>query len=358
MVKTRLPNKKFWKKKKIFLTGHTSFKGSWLKLWLEYLGSEVLGYSIDYPSFPNSLYKVFYKEKLKKQSILDFKNLENSIKKFNPSIIFHLAAQSIVSEAAKNPLENYKTNIIGTAAVLEAASKSKKTKLVIIITTDKCYEENKEIKYYSENSKLGGSEPYSASKSSAEIIAKSYSIKYKNLKKKIITLRAGNVVGGGDWKKNRLIPDLIKSIVVNKELKLRNPNYIRPWLHVLDCLNGYLIAGEFSYRSKKVFDTWNFAPKLSNQITVFNLAKNLYYRFNQEKKIKYDKKKHFYEAGRLNLNPTKAKNELNWKSILNKKLMINFIYDWYINYSKKKNMKIYSISQIKKFYDIALGKNK
>ncbi len=357
MVETKLPSKNFWKNKKIFLTGHTSFKGSWLKLWLNFLGAKVMGYSIDYPSYPICLYKIFNKEKLRKESILNYKNLEKKIKKYRPNIIFHLAAQSIVSEANEKPIENYNTNIIGTASVLEAAANSKYTKLVIIVTTDKCYEENKDVKYYSESSKLGGSEPYSASKSSAEIITKSYTIKYTKLNKKIITLRAGNVIGGGDWKKNRLIPDLIKSIEQNKSLELRNPNFIRPWLHVLDCINGYLLAAEFAYKNKKIFNTWNFAPRLSNQITVINLAKNLYDKFSIKKKIRLNKKKQFYEASRLNLNPSKAWVELKWKSILNKKLLMNFTCDWYLNFYKKQNMKIFSINQIKKFYQLSIRKN-
>ena len=184
LVKLNLPKKNFWNNKKIFITGHTSFKGSWLKLWLEYLGAKVYGYSIDYPSNPKNLNKILFKEKFISQSILDFKKLKKKIEKEKPDIVFHLAAQSIVSEAAKNPLDNYKTNIIGTASVLEASANCKNTKLVAIITTDKCYKENKKVKYYKEQSELGGSEPYSASKACAELISESYYLKYKKLKKK------------------------------------------------------------------------------------------------------------------------------------------------------------------------------
>ena len=212
MVGLKIPNKKFWMNKKIFLTGHTSFKGSWLKLWLEMMGAKVTGYSLNYPSYPKCLYKIFYKEKLVKESILNYKKLKKKIMLTKPKIVFHFAAQSILSQANEKPLENYKTNIIGTAGVLEACAYSKNTKLVVIVTTDKCYEEDSKKKFYDEKSNLGGSEPYSVSKACAELISKSYLNKYKKLNKKIITLRAGNVIGGGDWKKNRLVPDIFKAI--------------------------------------------------------------------------------------------------------------------------------------------------
>lgn len=353
MVKKMLPKNNFWNKKKIFLTGHTSFKGSWLKLWLEYLGSKVYGYSIDYPSKPKCLYKIFDKKKIKSQSILNFNNLKKKITLEKPEIVFHLAAQTIVSNASKKPFDSYMTNIIGTASVLEACAQSKNTKLVVIITTDKCYNENKNLKYYTEKSTLGGSEPYSASKASAELISKSYFLKYKNLKKKIITLRAGNVIGGGDWKQNRLIPDIIKSIFNNKSLILRNPNFVRPWIHVLDCLNGYLVASEYAYKKKYTFNSWNLAPPLDNQVNVFDLTKKILLQLKKKNKIKISKRKSFYESKRLNLSSLKAKRELKWKSILSQKNTISYTCNWYLSYFKKLDMKIYSINQIKNFYKIA-----
>ena len=357
LVKLNLPKKNFWNNKKIFITGHTSFKGSWLKLWLEYLGAKVYGYSIDYPSNPKNLNKILFKEKFISQSILDFKKLKKKIEKEKPDIVFHLAAQSIVSEAAKNPLDNYKTNIIGTASVLEASANCKNTKLVAIITTDKCYKENKKVKYYKEQSELGGSEPYSASKACAELISESYYLKYEKLKKKIITLRAGNVIGGGDWKKNRIIPDILKSIIQNKTLYLRHPNSVRPWLHVLDCLNGYLIAAEYSFKGIITFNTWNFAPNLTNQITVYELVKIFLVRFKKKNKIKILKKNKFYESNKLNLGSKKAGLELKWKTVLNQKKTIDFIFEWYSNYLNNSNMKNFSVQQIKKFYKIAKMKN-
>lgn len=353
MVKIKTAQKRFWNKKKVFLTGHTSFKGSWLKLWLEFLGAKVTGYSLNYPSQPECLYKTLYKEKILKQSVLNNKNLEKQLLNSKADIVFHMAAQSILSDASEDPIKNYLTNIIGTASILEACTKVKTVKTLIVVTTDKCYKENDKIKFYTERSSLGGSEPYSASKACAEIISNSYLLKFKKLKKKIVTVRAGNVVGGGDWKKNRIVPDIIRSILEKKKLKIRNPKYTRPWLNVLDCLNGYLIAAEYSFSKKNTFNTWNFAPPLKNQIKVIDLANLIFLKFRKKNNIKIIKNNHFYESKRLNLNPYKAKNELGWKVILNKKKSVEYIYNWYFGYMKKKNMKKLSLEQIKNFYKVA-----
>jgi len=350
----KIPNKFFWNNKKIFLTGHTSFKGTWLKLWLETLGSKIIGYSSNYPSYPKSLYKILFKKKIIKESILNYENLKKKIIKSNPDIVFHFAAQSILSEAANKPLENYKTNIIGTASLLEACSYSKNVKLVVIITTDKCYEENSKKKFYDENSVLGGSEPYSASKACVELISKSYFQRYKKLNKKIITLRAGNVIGGGDWKKDRLIPDIFKSIFSNKKLIIRKPNAIRPWQHVLDCLNGYIIATEYSYKSKFTFNSWNFAPPLKNQIKVIEFIDKLRPYFKLiNKSIIIKKTNFFYESERLNLVSSKAKKELGWETILSQKNVIQYIVNWYLHYQQYKNMKSFSTQQIIEFCKLA-----
>lgn len=353
MVKIKTAQKRFWNKKKVFLTGHTSFKGSWLKLWLEFLGAQVTGYSLNFPSQPECLYKILYKEKILKQSVLNNKNLEKQLLNSQADIVFHMAAQSILSDASEDPIKNYLTNIIGTASILEACTKVKTVKTLIIVTTDKCYKENEKIKFYTERSPLGGSEPYSASKACAEIISNSYLLKFKKLKKKIVTVRAGNVIGGGDWKKNRIVPDVIRSIINKKKIKIRNPKYTRPWLHVLDCLNGYLIAAEYSFSKKDTFNTWNFAPPLINQITVINLAKLIFSKFGKKNSIIFKNGQKFHESKKLNLSSKKASKILNWRTVLTKKNIINFTYDWYLGYIKKMDMKNFSIIQLKNFYKLA-----
>jgi len=350
--KSKLPTKIFWKNKRIFLTGHTGFKGSWLMLWLESLGSKVEGYSKDYVTKPYSLFHLL-KKKIEKKDIINFKVLEKSIINFNPDIVIHCAAQSSVSEAFFNCIKTYNTNVIGTVNILEISKKIKKIKIVAIITTDKCYEENQSLKFYNEKSSLGGSEPYSSSKACSEIISKSYLNQYKVLNKKIITLRAGNVIGGGDWKKNRIIPDFINAKYNNLNLHIRNRQFIRPWQFILDCLNGYLLAIEYTFKNKKNFNTWNFSPELKYQKSVNWLAKQLAIKFSFNlKKIKFLKIKKYYESSRLNLNSSKANLELGWYPIINDKLLVDWIYDWYKYFYTKKNIYKICYLQIKKFYNM------
>ena len=351
----KLPNHKFWKNKKIFLTGHTSFKGTWLKIWLESLGAKVKGYSIDYPSKPICFFRLIHKKKIKSEDILNNKYLKKKLKQFKPNIVIHMAAQSILSEANINPLDNYRTNVIGTASLIQACCEVKSIKLVSVVTTDKCYQDTENIKYFTENSTLGGSEPYSSSKACAEIISKSYSQVFKKLNKKIITLRGGNVVGGGDWKKDRLVPDILRAVKIKKTLRLRNPDSTRPWQHVLDCLNGYLLASEYAFNMKKTYDTWNFSPPRKNQIKVIDFVNKTINFFNYPKsKIKY-KKTNLYETKNLNLSSKKANQEIKWSTILSQNQLIDLIVKWYYAYFEKQNMKTYSLKQIKFFYKLGNG---
>ena len=225
-----------------------------------------------------------------------------------------------------------------------------------IVTTDKCYQDVEKIKYFTENSILGGSEPYSSSKACAEIISKSYSKVYKNLNKKIITLRGGNVIGGGDWKKDRLIPDVVKAARYKKILRLRHPKSTRPWQHVLDCLNGYLLASEYAYKMKQTFNTWNFSPPRKNQIKVLSFVKKIVKFFNYpSNKIKF-KKLNFYESKNLNLSSKKANQEIKWTTIMTQNQVMDSIVNWYNAYFEKKNMKNYSLNQIKIFYKLGAKK--
>lgn len=359
MVKSNLPSKHFWKKKRVFITGHSSFKGTWMKLWLERLGSKIYGYSNSYPSKPKSMYKFLYsKDKINKSdNILNLKNLINKLKKFKPQIVFHLAAESIVSKSFEDPLGTFHTNIIGTANLIEACLQIESIKTIMIATTDKCYDENQNVKSFNESSILGGSEPYSISKACAELIVRSYVNKLKEKNKKIITFRAGNVVGGGDWKENRLIPDLYKSIFEEKKFMYRNLNSVRPWQHVLDCLNGYLLATEHAYSNKLGnYECWNFAPKLAYQKNVRWFVAKILKLHNVVLKLQKDKST-FYENKRLNLNSNKANKYLGWEAILVGENLIKFIDEWYSNFYKGMDIRIISNEQIDNFYSINKIKN-
>ena len=325
--------KKFWKKKKVFITGHTGFKGSWLCIVLNHLGSKINGYSLKPEK--NSLFnKSKILKNLSSNHFSDINNiikLKKALKRAKPEIIFHLAAQPLVIESYKKPLETFSTNMIGTVNLLESIKEIKSIKSVVIITTDKVYKINKKNIEYDELNQLGGFDPYSTSKVGAEIIVNSYIKSFfnkTNLKYKISTARAGNVIGGGDFSKNRLVPDIIKAINNNKKLIIRNPNQIRPWQHVLDPLMGYMRLAEKQYKGK-IKDTnncWNFGPNKTNfkkVIDIVNYIKKIN-KFNYNVKVS----KYYKETEVLKLNSTKAKKVLGWSSKLSIRDTLNKTIEW------------------------------
>ena len=325
--------KKFWKKKRVFITGHTGFKGSWLCIVLNHLGSKIIGYSLRPEK--NSLFnKSKIIKNLTSNHFSDINNiikLKKALRQAKPEIIFHLAAQPLVLKSYKKPLETFSTNMIGTANLLELIREIKSIKSVVIITTDKVYKINKRNIEYEEFNQLGGFDPYSTSKVGTEIIVNSYVKSFfnkTNLKYKISTARAGNVIGGGDFSKNRLVPDIIKAINNNKKLIIRNPNQIRPWQHVLDPLMGYMRLAEKQYKGK-IKDTnncWNFGPDKKNfkkVIDIVNFIKKIN-KFNYNIKVS----KYYKETEVLKLNSTKAKKVLGWSSKLSIRDTLNKTIEW------------------------------
>ena len=312
--------KKFWFKKNVLITGHTGFKGTWLSIILTYLNSRVNGYSLKPKK--NSLFnKSMILQKLKSNNYGDINNLTNLKKKIRdckPEIIFHLAAQPLVIESYKDPIKTLNTNIIGTANLLESIRNIKSIKSVVIITTDKVYKIKKNNKLYKELDQLGGFDPYSASKVGTEIVVESYIksfFKNSNLKNRISTVRAGNVIGGGDFSANRLFPDIISVINNKKKLIIRNPNHIRPWQHVLDPLMGYLILAKKQCINKvdNKEHAWNFGPNKSNFKKVIDIVKFI----KRLQKLEYILTKNninYKETEILKLNSLKAKKKLNWTS--------------------------------------------
>ncbi len=355
-----------YKNKKILITGHTGFKGSWLTLWLQKLGAEIAGYSIDIPTNPS----LFESLKIEKNinhnfgDILDFDLLNSLFKKFKPDIVFHLAAQPIVSESIKNPINTYKNNIIGTANVLECIRQSKSVKSAVMITSDKCYE-NMEWEYgYREIDLLGGKDPYSASKAGAEIVFSSYFRTFLKERNNfgICTARAGNVIGGGDWAKDRIVPDTIKSWSSSKPAFIRNPNSTRPWQHVLEPLSGYLLLAYNLYYGK-IDDngsSFNFGPSSDVIKSVDELIDEMsQYWPNSSKSVKKSLK-NYNESSLLKLNCDKALKKLQWQPTLTFSETAKFTVDWYLNYhnSKIDNIKSFTDSQIDLYQDIFFKKNK
>jgi len=342
----------FWKKRKVLVTGHTGFKGSWLSIWLDSLGAEVFGYSLDPPTEP-SLYKEaklynFVQSTL--SNINDLDQLETCFLNFKPEIVFHLAAQPLVRDSYESPIETYNTNVIGTLNVLEAARKTKTIKSIIIVTTDKCYENFGLNKAYEETDPMGGFDPYSSSKACVEILTKSYSQSFFDTKKiGIATVRAGNVIGGGDWAKDRLIPDVIRSFDANQTLKIRYPNSIRPWQHVLEPLYGYLILAENLYISpEKYSGAWNFGPNNSDAINVELIVKKLS-KYWENPIWMIDKSDNPHESSFLRLDIKKAKSRLKWSPKWNIDIAITKILSFHKRWSHGEDAYDLCLEQIKEF---------
>ena len=347
----------FWKNKKVFITGHTGFKGSWLTLLLKSLGAKVYGYALNPISKPNFFDNLGLSKFLVKdcrEDILQIKNLRKEILKAKPSIVFHLAAQSSVLVSYKDPIETIKTNILGTSCFLEAIKNIRDIKSVIVVTTDKVYLNLEEKKQFKEDSRLGGFDIYSSSKAACEIITESY-IKsfFLNSNSKFSTVRSGNCIGGGDWTKDRIIKDCVESFIKNKKLVIRSPNATRPWQHVLDPLCGYIRLAEKLYFDKqnKFTGPWNFGPNKNKNLKVKQIVKIGKNIIKSKSKIILKKKK-FYESKNLSLNSNKAKKLLNWKTKINEIEALKMTFEWYKNYYDKnlrKDLIKFSFKQIEKF---------
>lgn len=352
---------KYYINKTVIITGHTGFKGSWLSLWLHKLGAKVIGISKDKLS-SKSLYTSLCKAKIfESEYFLDIKDLvqlEKILVDNDPDYLFHLAAQPIVSLSYEDPSLTFYTNTIGTMNILESLKNIKKKIKVVLITSDKCYENVETFYGYKEIDKLGGKDPYSASKACAEIIANCYirSI-YKDFDNiKIATARAGNVIGGGDWSVDRLIPDAVRAWQKGEILLIRNPKSTRPWQHVLEPLRGYLMLG--SYISQFDLDnnqlsgsSFNFGPRTDDVINVEEVIK-LFSLYWQNSRYRFESAMNKVEASLLNLSYDKAANILNWRPKLNAKKSIELTANWYLSQDKGAEMFEYSALQINEYLDL------
>tara|TARA_B100000941_G_C28505296_1_gene556938 strand:+ start:1958 stop:3028 length:1071 start_codon:yes stop_codon:yes gene_type:complete len=355
-------NKKIFFKKKVLITGHTGFKGSWLALWLYLSGAKIIGISKNIPTSPSHYLSLGLNKKINSLNfdICNLKKLKKSFKKFKPDFVFHLAAQSIVSKSYKDPIETWKTNLNGTLNVLESMRHLNNKCTGVIITSDKAYK-NLEIKRgYKENDLLGGVDPYGASKSAAEIAIQSHlkSFFSKQNKIKISVARAGNVIGGGDWSSDRLVPDCMRSFINGKEAMIRNPNSTRPWQHVLEVVSGYLTLAEKLYKSPELHgEAFNFGPNLKTNHKVIEVVKKMQLHW---KRLKWTKSRNrsFFENKLLQLDSAKSKKILKWRSVLSFNETIFLTVDWYKNFFEKK-IDIYNKSKTQiKIFEKKLGKLK
>ena len=330
-----------YKGKKVFLTGHTGFKGGWLTLWLKSLGADVMGYSLA-PNTTPSLFEELKINSLVKSvfgNILDREKLNKTMTEFNPDIVFHLAAQPIVRLSYAEPVSTYETNVIGTLNVLEAARLCPNVKAFVNITTDKCYE-NKEVAHgYKEDEPMGGHDMYSSSKGCVEIMSSSYRRSFLNGGKPyaMATARAGNVIGGGDWALDRLIPDCVRFINESKPIEIRNPVAVRPWQHVLEPLSGYLLLGQNLLEAgDKYAEGFNFGPNEESVLTVADVAQRTV-KYYGKGEVLVSKKDDLHEANLLMLNIEKAEEVLGWTPVFTADEAIKNTVDWYKNFYDSKN---------------------
>jgi CDP-glucose 4,6-dehydratase len=341
----------FWRGKKVFLTGHTGFKGGWLSLWLQELGADLLGYALPPNTTPNFFTLTQLAEGMKSEigDIRDFTMLHKSIKAFQPDIIIHMAAQPLVQYSYKEPIETYTTNVIGTVNVLEAARQVESVRAILNVTTDKCYE-NKEWHWgYRENDTLGGHDPYSNSKACSELVTQAYRSSYFNATEVgLASARAGNVIGGGDWSENRLIPDIIRACMEHRTVLIRNPHALRPWQHVLEPLSGYMKLIESLYQHPKDYsEAWNFGPNDDDVKPVGWIADYATQAWGNH--WDHDKNVYPHEATYLKLDCSKAKSRLQWHPRWHLEKGLQATIDWYQAYSRMENMREKSLNQIKNF---------
>tara|TARA_B110000438_G_scaffold302368_1_gene359834 strand:- start:231 stop:1331 length:1101 start_codon:yes stop_codon:yes gene_type:complete len=348
---------KEFKNKKIIVTGHTGFKGSWLTYWLMLLGAKVIGLSINIPSKPSHFKAIKLQNKIihKRMDIRNLKLLKKIFKKYQPDYVFHLAAQTLVKKSYSDPIYTWQTNIIGTLNVLESLREIKKTCVAVLITSDKSYKNLETKRGYKENDILGGKDPYSASKAAADLAIQSYVSSFFPLEKTKVLIgvaRAGNVIGGGDWSQNRIIPDCVKSWSKNKKVLIRNPKSTRPWQHVLEVIFGYLLLSLSLKKNKKLHgEAFNFGPNHKKNYSVISLVKQMKKNWKDISwKINKKNSKNFYESNLLKLNCNKAKIKLKWKSVLSFYETINMVASWYKSYySEPKKIYKTSVYQIRTY---------
>lgn len=338
--------KGIYKNKKVLVTGHTGFKGSWLVLWLKSLGAEVMGFSLAPEYEPNhfsllnpNILSIF-------SDIRDRKALNNAFSSFRPEIVFHLAAQSLVRPSYENPIETIETNIMGTANILESCRESDSVKAIVNITSDKCYENNDQAQGYRETDRMGGHDPYSASKGCSELITSSYRNSFfdkpflsHDRRILLASARAGNAIGGGDWARYRIITDIINAACSGNPLLIRCPHATRPWQHVLDPLSGYLLLGQKLLAGKQEFaEAWNFGPESDCSMTVIEVAK---YMRKKWCRIEYSidvSEEPFHESAFLKLNCAKSRNKLHWKCVWGLDKALEKTVQWYQSFYERNDI--------------------
>jgi len=347
-------NPNFWHDRSVFLTGHTGFKGGWTALWLSEMGAKVHGFSLKAPTTPNFFTETKLNERLASSTISDIRNLDNLsavMQRTKPSIVFHMAAQPLVIDSYKNPVDTYTTNLIGTVNLMEAARHTKTVEAIVNITTDKCYDNQEWIWPYREEDRLGGHDPYSSSKACVEIAADAYRKSFlAQAGIQLANARAGNVIGGGDWAA-RLIPDILRSIDAGKTPIIRSPNAVRPWQYVLEPLSGYLMLAEKLVTHGADFaEAWNFGPETSDVNSVSWIVNYLCQKIPNAT-WELDSSEQPHEANILKLDSSKAKSKLGWSPRLSLESALDKTVEWHQAWNDNQSMAEVSIRQINNYID-------
>jgi CDP-glucose 4,6-dehydratase len=353
-------NPDFWRRKKVFLTGHTGFKGSWMSLWLHSLDAEVIGYSLAPPTQPN-LYDLADVEKgieSIRGDVLDLEHLRRAVREHRPEIVFHLAAQSLVRRSYEDPVGTYATNVLGTVHILDAVRAVPSVRSIVIVTSDKCYENCGDQRAYRESDRLAGADPYSSSKAAAEIVTsafrKSFFASAKNeTAVGVASARAGNVIGGGDWGADRLIPDVMRAILDGRNLLIRHPQAVRPWQHVLEPVSGYLtLAEKLWHQPERFSESWNFGPNESETLSVSTLLDCLGELWGPGLSWQFDDGAHPHEAHHLSLDCTKSRVELGWEPRWNLNSALEATVQWYKAYQSHQDVRLLAQEQIRSYQAI------
>lgn len=348
----------FWRGKRVFLTGHTGFKGSWLSIWLNSLGARVTGYALRPPTKP-SLYELCRVDEITKSVIADVRDaarLRKAVLQAKPDVIIHMAAQPLVRESYRDPRGTYETNVMGTVNLLEAARECGTARAVVNVTTDKCYENKEHLRGYKEDGPLGGYDPYSSSKGCSELVTSAYRNSFFNPKDfkthrlALASARAGNVIGGGDWAADRLIPDIVRAALRGEKVLIRNPRAIRPWQHVLEPLSGYLALAEQLYRRGSRFTgAWNFGPDAGDAKDVEWIVRRMFARWPEAPGYVIDKGRHPHEAHYLKLDSSKARHGLGWEPRWKVGAAIDRTIAWFKSFQRGEDMRSVCLAQIREY---------
>ena len=351
-------NKGFWTRKRVLVTGHTGFKGSWLSLWLQSLGANVVGYALDPPTSPSLFEMASVADGMVSEvgDVRDAGHLESVISEHQPEVLFHLAAQPLVRYSYQHPVETYSTNVLGTLNVLESVRLADCVRAAVFITSDKCYLNKEWLWGYRENERLGGQDPYSSSKACAELVISAYRDSYFQIHEQdrhgvaLASARAGNVIGGGDWAKDRLIPDVMRAITGGQPVIVRSPGATRPWQHVLDPLHGYLSLAEQLWESGSDFaQAWNFGPSSEEAKSVSWIVEYLTQSWGKGASWELDSGQHPHENTYLRLDCSKARDRLGWGPRLRVSVALDWIVEWYRELGKGGSMRDVTQNQIRRF---------